>query len=189
MRLGWDHDCLNAPELARRAEAAGVRMITVHGRTRCQFYTGAADWAAIRAVKDAISIPLVANGDLRRVDASRPRCWRLRRRRGDDRARRLRPSVVPRPGRGLRRDRRCVRRRRAAACLHDLVLAHYAAILAHYGDARRPPRRAQAPRLVSRGRRRRGRTARGDPHRRRRRRRRARSSRPRSAPTATEVAA
>ena len=53
MRLGWDERTINAPELARRAEAAGVRMITVHGRTRCQFYTGTADWAAVRAVKDA----------------------------------------------------------------------------------------------------------------------------------------
>lgn len=64
MRLGWDHDTINAPELARRAEDAGVRMITVHGRTRQQFYTGEADWSAVAAVRDAISIPLVVNGDI-----------------------------------------------------------------------------------------------------------------------------
>ncbi len=63
MRLGWDHNMLNAPELAHRAETAGAQMITVHGRTRCMFYSGKADWAAIRAVRDAIAIPLVVNGD------------------------------------------------------------------------------------------------------------------------------
>lgn len=63
MRLGWDHDAINAPELARRAELAGTSLVTVHGRTRCQFYSGRADWRAIRRVRDSISIPLIANGD------------------------------------------------------------------------------------------------------------------------------
>lgn len=68
MRLGWDDASINAPELARRAEAAGASMLTVHGRTRCQFYTGHADWSAIRQVKNAVKIPVVANGDVGSLD-------------------------------------------------------------------------------------------------------------------------
>ncbi|MGY2846306.1 tRNA-dihydrouridine synthase B [Bradyrhizobium sp. USDA 4518] len=68
MRLGWDDRSLNAPELARRAEAAGVQMITVHGRTRCQFYKGEANWNAVRAVKDAVTVPVVVNGDITSFD-------------------------------------------------------------------------------------------------------------------------
>src|SRR5690606_10066727 len=70
MRLGWDHHSLNAAELARRAEAAGVRMITVHGRTRCQFYKGVADWSAVRAVRAATTLPLVVNGDITSYDSA-----------------------------------------------------------------------------------------------------------------------
>jgi tRNA-dihydrouridine synthase B len=134
MRLGWDERTMNAPELARRAEEAGVRMITVHGRTRCQFYTGTADWAAIRAVREAISIPLIANGDLTRPE-DMPEMLRLS---GADgvmigRGACGRPwlpgamatfaatGVMPPAPTG--------------AALADLVERHYEGLLAHYGVA------------------------------------------------------
>ena len=71
MRLGWDHRTINAPELAKRAENSGVKMITVHGRTRCQFYKGIADWSKIQWVREATELPLTVNGDIQDAYAIR----------------------------------------------------------------------------------------------------------------------
>ncbi|HEY8383513.1 MAG TPA: tRNA dihydrouridine synthase DusB [Microvirga sp.] len=76
MRLGWDHASLNAPALAQRAEALGVKAVTVHGRTRQQFYKGTADWTAIAATAQAVRIPVIANGDIRSAEDAR-RCLAL----------------------------------------------------------------------------------------------------------------
>ena len=112
MRLGWDERSLNAPELARRAEAAGVQMITVHGRTRCQFYKGDADWGAVRAVRDAIGIPLVVNGDITSFEKAVSALENVWRRRRHGRPRRAGPALVARPDRAPPRNRH---RRSAAA--------------------------------------------------------------------------
>ncbi len=102
MRLGWDEGALNAPLLARRAEQAGVQMVTVHGRTRCQFYQGKADWRAIARVKQAVSIPVVANGDVDLGGRCRADARTVRRRRGDGRPR----AITARRGRLPRSPRR-----------------------------------------------------------------------------------
>ena len=101
MRLGWDDNSINAPELARRAEAAGVRMITVHGRTRCQFYKGSADWDAVRAVKRCRFHSARRQRRHLHLCRCRSRACRVRRRRRHDRAGRTGPALAARPGRAL----------------------------------------------------------------------------------------
>jgi len=132
MRLGWDDASRNAPSLARIAEQAGIRMVTIHGRTRCQFYGGDADWAAIRAVKQAVSIPVIANGDITGPDEAE-RCLALS---GADgvmigRGSYGRPWRVGQVARHLATG--TAGPEPAPAARLAVVLEHYEAILEHYG--------------------------------------------------------
>ncbi len=134
MRLGWDRAAMNAPALARRAQDAGVRLVTVHGRTRDQFYRGEADWTAIRAVAEAVTIPVIANGDIADERTARE-ALRLSGAAGVmvGRAAQGRPWL---PGRlaAVLSGRRPPPEPEGAALI-DLLSRHYEAMLSFYGSA------------------------------------------------------
>lgn len=134
MRLGWDDDSLNAAQIARRAVEAGVQMITVHGRTRQQFYKGTARWELVRPVVDAVSVPVVVNGDI--IDAASARTALAQSGAAAvmiGRGAQGRPWAVGQVGAALAGRPASADPRGGA--LADLVLEHYEAMLSDYGHA------------------------------------------------------
>ena len=133
MRMGWDHASLNAPNLARIAEASGIRMLTVHGRTRQMFYTGVADWDFIAEVKAATALPVIANGDIVTEDDA---VEALRRSGADGvmigRGAYGRPWAPAHIGHYLRTGERLAEPDLAAQ--KSILLRHYHAMLSHFGN-------------------------------------------------------
>jgi nifR3 family TIM-barrel protein len=132
MRLGWNEDCLNAPSIAKRAEDAGIQMITIHGRTRKQFYKGNADWAAIKLTKDAVSVPVIANGDIVDADTAKQA---LKQSTADGvmvgRGSQGRPWILSEIANQLFDTK--MNTRPTGAGLIDMICGHYEAMLGFYG--------------------------------------------------------